>query len=82
MTGPRTVRRADVDLFTWAAVCGYRGAAGLGRALEHAGTPVPQPVLSRMLRGEQVYPKARNAVAGLLGLELEELDGLVERGAA
>lgn len=71
----------QLDLPTFVTLRGYRRQVDLLRALQAAGTPVPQPVLSRMYRGEVVYPRARSRLAAFLDLQVDELDGLVERAA-
>lgn len=67
------------NLTAAAATAGYRRQVHVLRALEAAGTPVPQPVLSGMFRGVRAYPQAHTRLAELLGLSVEQLVELVDR---
>lgn len=56
-----------------ASLKGYPRQRDLLAALRAAGHKVPQPVLSKLLHGDEQYPAARQAVAQVLGVTEEQL---------
>ena len=56
---------------------GFDRIADLVRAAEAKKEPVPQTAVSAMLRGDPSYPKARAAVADVLGIDEAKLLELI-----
>lgn len=71
-----------VSLPAYAALQGFRRQVDLLRAITKAKLPeVPQPVLSRMYRGEPTYPQARASVATVLEVNERELLRMIANSA-
>lgn len=61
---------------------GFDRIADLVRAADARGEPVPQPAVSEMMRGGNSYPKARAAVAAVLGIDTPRLLELLAESSA
>lgn len=68
-----STRDRDLTLRQAMVLRGFNRPVDVVRAAEAAGTPVPQPAFSAMLGGSTSYPKARAAVAAVLGCSEDRL---------
>lgn len=72
-TPPATSMLDQLDLAQLASLKGYPRQRDLLAAIRAAGHKMPQPVLSKLMHGDEQYSSARKAVAATLGITEEQL---------